>query len=203
MLMAAVFGMIAVILYNWGVYCPLFYPENEKCHGKPSSTWVANTRIFNNICSALTSACYYNGHFLFAFRYFEVTEMFGREDKSLAKHERNRGITRKISYVGVAIITINYLVNIVNYGIYRRVTNEYNETLHKWISNIVPGVLLMIDCILLCVALVWICHSLRYDPQVMGNEKWMAVHSGILVLMLGSYIWTIFFAQGYAASKIY
>ena len=30
--------------------------------------------------------------------------MFGREDKSMAKHERNRGITRKISYVGVAFI---------------------------------------------------------------------------------------------------
>ena len=47
------------------------------------------------------------GHFLFAYRYFEVAEMFGREDQSEAKHEHNRGVTRKISYVGVAVIIIN------------------------------------------------------------------------------------------------
>ena len=52
---------------------------------------------------------YFNGHFLLAFRYFEVAEMFGREDKSEAKHKKNRGITQKISYFGVAVITINYI----------------------------------------------------------------------------------------------
>jgi hypothetical protein len=50
---------------------------------------------------------YYTGHFLFAYRYFEVAEMFGREDQSLAKHEKNRGITQKISYFGVALIAVN------------------------------------------------------------------------------------------------
>jgi hypothetical protein len=75
---------------------------------------------------------YYNGHFLFAFRYFEVAEMFGREDKSLAKHETNRRITQKISYVGVAIITINYLIEITNYVIYRRITGNYSANIEFW-----------------------------------------------------------------------
>jgi hypothetical protein len=75
---------------------------------------------------------YYNGHFLFAFRYFEVAEMFGREDKSLAKHEKNRKITQKISYVGVAIITINYLIEITNYVIYRRITGNYSANIEFW-----------------------------------------------------------------------
>jgi hypothetical protein len=72
---------------------------------------------------------YYNGHFLFAYRYFEVAEMFGREDKTQAKHEINRGVTRKISYVCVAIISLNYLINLANAGIYRRITSEYSPNL--------------------------------------------------------------------------
>jgi hypothetical protein len=54
------------------------------------------------------------------------------------------------------------------------------------------------------VALVWICHSLKHDPQVMGNEKWMAVHTVLLILVLGSYIWFSFFSgNGYIYAKIY
>ena len=52
--------------------------------------------------------------------------MFGREDQTLAKHEKNRGITQKISYMGVSIITINYLIFIANIGIYYRITGEYS-----------------------------------------------------------------------------
>ena len=107
--------------------------------------------------------CYNNGHFLFAYRYFEVAEMFGREDKTLAKHEKNRAITRKISYVIVAVITLNYLIEMANYVIYRRITGEYNDSLDNWTYNIIPGVFLLGFCLLLLVALVWICHSLRHD----------------------------------------
>jgi hypothetical protein len=106
---------------------------------------------------------YYNGHFLFAYRYFEVAEMFGREDKSQAKHEKNRGITRKISYVCVAIISVNFLIEITNIGIYLRITGKYNPTLNSWTVNIIPGVFLMSFCILLLVAILWICHSLKHD----------------------------------------
>ena len=105
------------------------------------------------------------GHFLFAYRYFEVAEMFGREDKTLAKHEQNRGITRKISYVFVAIIALNYLAYFINLGIYQRVSGagNYNQTLNEWTSNIILGIFIMFCCLLLFVALVWICHSLRRD----------------------------------------
>jgi hypothetical protein len=82
--------------------------------------------LFKNICYALQGIFWTNGHFLFAFRYFEVAEMFGREDQTLAKHEKNRGITQKISYMGVSIITINYLIFIANIGIYYRITGEYS-----------------------------------------------------------------------------
>ena len=130
--------------------------------------------------------------------------MFGREDKSMAKHERNRGITRKISYVGVAIISINWIANFVNYGVYRWATGEYNHPLDNWNYNILPGVFLSVEIILLFVALVWICHSLKHDPHVMGNGKWMATHSVLLVLVLGSYIWlTFFFGGGNFSHKIY
>jgi hypothetical protein len=69
------------------------------------------------ICIGIFKGFWHNGHFLFAFRYFEVAEMFGRKDKTMSKHEENRGITRKISYVGVAIITLNFLIYIFTFGI--------------------------------------------------------------------------------------
>jgi peptidoglycan/LPS O-acetylase OafA/YrhL len=144
-----------------------------------------------------------NGHFLFAYRYFEVAEMFGREDKSQAKHEINRGITRKISYVCVAIISINFLIWFVNFGIYRRITGEYNHTLHSWTTSILPGVFLLSFCILLLVALFWVCHSLKQDEHLMGNEKWMAVHLVLFTMVLGSYIWIYFFGGSYTSTKIY
>jgi hypothetical protein len=106
---------------------------------------------------------YYNGHFLFAYRYFEVAEMFGRDDQTQAKHENNRGITRKISFVGVALISINFLIELSNYGIYHRITGEYNQTLENWTYNIIPGVFLIVFCVLLFVSLAWICNSLKHD----------------------------------------
>jgi predicted membrane channel-forming protein YqfA (hemolysin III family) len=115
--------------------------------------------------------------------------MFGREDQTQAKHKINRGVTRKISYVCVAIISLNYLIYFANYGIYRRITGEYSHTLHNWTDNIIPSVFLLAFCILLLVSLVWICNSLKHDEQLMGNEKWMAAHLVLLTMVLGSYIW--------------
>jgi hypothetical protein len=118
-----------------------------------------------------------------------VAEMFGREDKSQAKHEINRGVTRKISYVCVAIMFLNYLIEFANKGIYRRITGEYNHTLHNWTLGIIPSVFLLSFCILLFISLLWVLHSLRHDKHLMGNEKWMGVHFILLTLVLGSYIW--------------
>jgi CDP-diglyceride synthetase len=106
--------------------------------------------------------------------------------------------------VGVAIITINFLAWFANHGIYFRITGEYNTTLNDWTYTVMPGIFLFVDCIFLLVALVWICYSLKNDPEVMGNEKWMGLHSVLLVLMLGSYLWVRYFiGDGYTIWKIY
>jgi hypothetical protein len=204
MLLYTIFLLLFTILENWYKGCNTFYALNEqKCHGKPSDEWLANISLLWVTCDAFTNVFYYIGHFLFAYRYFEVAEMFGRDDQSQAKHEKNRSITRRISYVIVALICINWFIECANYGIYRRVTGEYNFTLDKWTYTIMPGVLLLSYCILQLVALVWICRSLKHDPKVMGNEKWMGAHSVLLVMILGSYIYSIFFASGYTSFKIY
>ena len=50
----------------------------------------------------------------------------------------------------------------------------------------VPGLFLLIDCVLLFLSVVWIFHSLRFDKQAMGNEKWMAIHTILLTITLAS-----------------
>jgi hypothetical protein len=197
------FEVLGIILYNWVAFCDNFYAENDKCHGEPTTNWVANVALFNDICLALGNVFYYNGHFLFAYRYFEVAEMFGREDKSQAKHEINRGVTRKISYVCVAIISINFLIELANYGIYRRITGEYSHTLEYWTYFIIPSVFMLSYCILLLVALLWVLYSLKHDKHLIGNEKWMGLHFILLTLVLGSYIWVFFFTNNSTAHKIY
>ena len=49
---------------------------------------------------------------------------------------------------------------------------------------------LLIDCVLLLVGLVWICHSLKHDKEVMGNEKWMLIHNILLFTALGAWIYS-------------
>jgi hypothetical protein len=68
---------------------------------------------------------------MFAFRYFEVAEMFGRreEDKTQEMHEKRRKITSRISYVGIIIIAINYMTAIINRGILNKISGEWNVSL--------------------------------------------------------------------------
>ena len=82
----------------------------------------------------------------------------------MEKHEINRNFTRKISYVGLAIIAVNYIIVIANYDVYRRVTGAYSPTLDTLTYIIMPQVFLLIDCTLMLIALIWICKSLRHDP---------------------------------------
>jgi hypothetical protein len=103
----------------------------------------------------------------------------------------------------VAFITTNFFLLIANFGIYKRVTGEYNETLYNWNWNIIPCFNLVVFCILLLTALAWICHSLRHDPHVMGNEKYMAAHLVLLTMVLVSYIYAFFFADTWVSFKIY
>jgi hypothetical protein len=53
----------------------------------------------------------------------------------------------------------------------------------------IPTLFLTADCVLLLIGLVWICKSLKHDPQVMGNEKWMCLHTILLILTLGAWIY--------------
>jgi hypothetical protein len=101
-------------------------------------------------------------------------------------------VTQKISFVVIAFIVINYLAVISNDVIYKQIVGTYNHTLNNWTNRIIPAMFLFGCCILLLVALVWICHSLRHDPQLMGNERWMAVHAILLIMVLGSYIYFVF-----------
>lgn len=72
--------------------------------------------------------------------------------------------------------------------------NVYNE--QYYVSRIdfvtfyiLPNLYILIDCLLLFIALIWICRSLKHDKHVMGNEKYMVLHSSLLVLTLGSQVY--------------
>ena len=129
MFLAPVFGIISTIFENWGDGCEWFWEFNDQCPGsvKPSHNWIANMKLIDNIWFALGNGCFFVGHWLFAFRYFEVAEMFGRDDKTIEKHESRRRITSKISYFGVSIIVLDYLIYLANYGIYRHATGSFNQ----------------------------------------------------------------------------
>jgi hypothetical protein len=192
MFLAPVFNLIQVISLNWYRGCKYFYQVNPKCPGneEPSKEWISNILTLNKVSFALSCCFYYVGHWLFAFRYFEVAEMFGRKDKSLKKHEEVRKVTKKISYIGVGVIVLNYLLFIANHAIYYRINNGHdNVMLFEFTTKYIPNTFLIVYCTLLLIALVWICHSLRYDPHMMGNEKWMAAHSILLMFILVAYIY--------------
>lgn len=41
------------------------------------------------------------------------------------------------------------------------------------------------------VALIWICYSLRNDKSVKGNEKFMAIHIGLCLVLLATQLISI------------
>jgi hypothetical protein len=73
---------------------------------------------------------YSQGHFVFAYRYLESAEMLGSEKQTLAKCKQKRAISQKISYFGVALIAINYIIDIANAGFYARISGKGNHTLY-------------------------------------------------------------------------
>jgi hypothetical protein len=81
--LSPLFQITAEILYNWYTWC-LFEPSlNSQCPENFDNTWFFNLKLISEICEDNTYTFYHIGHWLFAFRYFEVAEMFGREDKTL------------------------------------------------------------------------------------------------------------------------
>jgi hypothetical protein len=74
-----------------------------------------------------------------------------------------RKVTRKISYLGIAIIIINYIVNLSVFIAYR-INGYKNDLLNHVTFLYIPAVFLCIDCVLLVIGLAWICRSLRHEP---------------------------------------
>jgi hypothetical protein len=149
-----------------------------------------NLELMSNTCEAISFCLYHQAHFLFAYRYFEVAEMFGRQDKTMEKHIRVRKVTGKISYAVIGLIATNYLVFIANL-IYLRVTDQLSQKLNNWTYEIIPTFFLTADCVLLLIALVWLWRSLNHDPKVMGNEKWMCLHTILLITTLVAWIYFV------------
>jgi hypothetical protein len=129
---------------------------------------------------------YHQAHFLFAYRYFEVAEMFGRKNKTMQNHIKVRKVTGKISYVVIGLIAINYLLSIANVINYR-INGQFSDKIDNWTYVFIPTMFLIADCVLLLIGLVWICKSLKHDPQVMGNEKWMCLHTILLIITIGAW----------------
>jgi hypothetical protein len=124
--MSTLFEIASSVSDNWYLWCH-YYPElNPKCPSDPSLDYFHNLYLLSVICDAMTYCLYHIAHFLFAYRYFEVAEMFGRKDKTMDKHIQARKVTSKISYVVIVFITINYLIYISNW-INWRINSEYSN----------------------------------------------------------------------------
>jgi hypothetical protein len=75
------------------------------------------------------------------------------------------------------------------------VNGQYSYKINSWTFTYIPTLFLTADCVLLLIGLVWICHSLKHDPQVMGNEKWMCLHTILLIITLGAFIYYSIFSD--------
>jgi magnesium-transporting ATPase (P-type) len=183
MLTAAVLRLIQIILFNWDYGCTDFSDLNEKCHGQQSKAWSENVFLFTNICGNLSSMFFYQGHFVFAYRYLESAEMLSNKQQTKAKYKKKTAISQKISYTVAALIAINFLTIIAHYLSYR-FTGNLNETLQKWTYTIIPLIFMVGICVILLVALTWICKMFWHDDKLVSSEKWMALHSLLLVIVL-------------------
>jgi C4-dicarboxylate transporter len=119
--------------------------------------------------------------------------MLGRADKSNEMHIKARKVTVKVSVTMCVVIVASYSAWAVNgYFYYFNDGNYYNETLDNWSHQILPNVYLLIDCTLLLVALIWICRSLKHDKHMMGNEKYMGVHTILLLITFASQAYLLY-----------
>ena len=75
------FMVMCRVLDKWWYYCKNFPSENPKCPANPEE-FNKNMLEAAELCYVVSYCFYHIGHFLFAYRYFEVAEMFGREDKT-------------------------------------------------------------------------------------------------------------------------
>ena len=132
---------------------------------------------------------------MFAFRYLEIAEMITRKDKTIEKHYQVRKCSRKINYLGISLILINYLVYFGNTGILLRATGgpddgHYSQAIQTWTYFYMPSIFTGIFALILFVALLLIYSVLRRDKEVKGNEKWMCIHFFLVIILTGSLVYT-------------
>jgi hypothetical protein len=75
------FFIVSRVLVKWNFFCVHYPNQNPKCPTSSKDT-DENILLAGEFFYAFSYCCYHIGHFLFAYRYFEVAEMFGREDKT-------------------------------------------------------------------------------------------------------------------------
>ena len=116
--LSPILQIASCIFIDWYTGCYYFRDLNSKCQNKPlpgKNDFYENLLLMDGICDAMSYCFYHQAHFLFAYRYFEVAEMFGREDKTMEMHIKVRKLTSKVSYLIIGLIALNYLLNISNW----------------------------------------------------------------------------------------
>ena len=126
---------------------------------------------------------YLLGNWLISFRYFEVAKMLGRKDKTVEKHLKARECTSMIRTVVVVLTTVSFSAAIGRFC-FLNLADLIKATKIIHAVSVYTSAFICLDVVLMYVALAWICHSLKNDRKVMGNEKLMAVHCTILLVIL-------------------
>jgi len=106
--------------------------------------------------TAMAAFFYLGGHWLFAFRYFEVAEMLRRKDKSIEAHLKARRITFRITIGVIVFLVIAVTGNVLNSVFYAYARRLYSDIYTAWVGAWIPLALLLIMCVLLLIALRWI-----------------------------------------------
>ena len=135
----------------------------------------------------LGSFLYYEGHWLFAWRYFKISE-------SVAKIRTKALCAAWQAWVFFAVMTV---LNAINYG-YGMVVVSQKINGSLYITNIwFPVFLLNFSAILLLVAVIRVWRILRADNMVTCNEKYMALHSSLLPVLAAALMinYLIYYAE--------
>jgi hypothetical protein len=193
-LLSSLILILTGVLYGWSVFCWAAtygtFLYNSRCPiltSKFDNSFSQNVTFAYNLSAYLQGFCYFSAHWLFSFRYFEVAEMLGRANKSNEAHIKARKITSKISVTMIFLIGVNYIIAGYNCYFwdetdYLQKNKHYSDTINTVTFYLMPTIFLLIDCVLLLIALIWICRSLKHSEEVMGNERWMALHTFLLTL---------------------
>jgi hypothetical protein len=195
----AIFGITYSVFQNWAVICNPDLKEvslyGDRCPDIGSldikhptilsldwSFFILMERLsyINFIASMLF---YLLGNWLIGFRYFEVAEMLGRKDKTVEKHLKAREFTSMIRTV-VVVLTVVAFSAVIGRFCFLSLTDLTKALKIVHVISVYTCAFICLDVALMYIGLAWICHSLQNDKKVMGNERLMAVHCTILLVIV-------------------